>query len=119
MPDTQGLSDEQILDKLRLTEDGKLKRAAIVLFGKDPNRFYPNIQLKIGRFKTDSEFLYQEVIEGNLFKILSDGLQILEYKFIIREVEIEGLLRVQKKGNYPREALREMLLNALVHRNYM
>ena len=43
MPETKGLSLELILDKLRLTENDKLKRAAIILFGKDPNRFYPNI----------------------------------------------------------------------------
>ncbi|MBN2747519.1 MAG: putative DNA binding domain-containing protein, partial [Bacteroidales bacterium] len=54
MPETNGLSTLQILDKLRLTEGDKLKRAALILFGKDPNRFYPNIQVKIGRFGKDS-----------------------------------------------------------------
>ena len=54
-----------------------------------------------------------------MIKIFEDSLEILEYKFIIREVEIKDYFRVQKKGNYPREALREMVLNALVHRNYM
>ena len=119
LPNVTGLDDYQILEKLRLVEGGKLKRGAIIMFGKDPNRFYPNVQLKIGRFINDSDFLYQEVIEGNLIKIFEDSLEILEYKFIIREVEIKDYFRVQKKGNYPREALREMVLNALVHRNYM
>lgn len=119
LPNVTGLDDYQILEKLRLVENGKLKRGAIIMFGKDPNRFYPNVQLKIGRFINDSEFRYQEVIEGNLIKIFEDSLSILEYKFIIREVEIKDYFRVQKKGNYPREALREMVLNALVHRNYM
>jgi len=119
LPNVAGLDDYQILEKLRLVEGGKLKRGAIIMFGKDPNRFYPNVQLKIGRFINDSEFRYQEVIEGNLIKIFEDSLEILEYKFIIREVEIKDYFRVQKKGNYPREALREMVLNALVHRNYM
>jgi ATP-dependent DNA helicase RecG len=40
----------QILDKLRLVEGTKLKRAALILFGKDPGRFFPNILVKIGRF---------------------------------------------------------------------
>ena len=119
LPNVNGLDDYQILEKLRLVENGKLKRAAIIMFGKDPNRFYPNVQLKIGRFINDYEFRYQEVIEGNLIKMFEDSLSILEYKFIIREVEIKDYFRVQKKGNYPREALREMVLNALVHRNYM
>ena len=119
LPNVVGLDDYQILEKLRLVEGGKLKRGAIIMFGKDPNRFYPNVQLKIGRFVNDYDFRYQEVIEGNLIKIFEDSLSILEYKFIIREVEIKDYFRVQKKGNYPREALREMVLNALVHRNYM
>lgn len=54
MPDTNGLSTFQILEKLKLTEGEKLKRAAIIMFGKDPMRFYPNIQVKIGRFGTDA-----------------------------------------------------------------
>ena len=43
LPDTSGLTTREILDKLRLLEKGKLKRAAIILFAKDPNKFYPNI----------------------------------------------------------------------------
>lgn len=119
LPNVEGLSDWQVLERLRLVEDQHLKRAAIILFGKNPNKFYPNIQIKIGRFKSDELFVFQEVIEGNLFKMFEDALDILEYKFIVRRVEIKGMLRVQKPGNYPREALREILLNALVHRNYM
>ena len=42
----------------------------------------------------------------------------LNHKFLVRPVEFEGLQRVEK-GEYPVSALREMLLNALVHRSYM
>ena len=67
LPDVDGLSTEEILDKLRLTENGQLKRAAIILFGKDPGRFYPNTFVKIGRFaKDDTDLRFQEVEEGNL-----------------------------------------------------
>lgn len=119
MPETVGLSTFQILDKLRLSEGNQLKRAAIILFGKDPNRFYPNIQVKIGRFGKDSTDLrFQEVIEGNLVFLLNEVALQLNHKFLVRPVEFEGLQRVEK-GEYPVSALREMLLNALVHRSYM
>ena len=36
MPETKGLSAFHILDKLQLTEGQKIKRAAIILFGKEP-----------------------------------------------------------------------------------
>ena len=53
LPDTDGLSIPELLEKLRLAENGQLKRAAIVLFGKDPGRFYPNTFVKIGKFEDD------------------------------------------------------------------
>ena len=110
----EGLTDWELLTKLRLTNGKQLKRAAIILFGKDPGHFYPNIQFKIGRFADESTLIHQDVIEGNLMKMLQDILEILEYKYIIRKVKIEGYSRVQQHGNYPRVALREMILNSLV-----
>lgn len=119
IPETKSLSTFQILEKLQLTEGKKLKRGAIVLFGKDPNRFYPNIQVKIGRFAKDSTDLkFQEIIEGNLVQILDEVQTQLNYKFLTRPVDFVGMQRVEK-DEYPLDALREMLLNALVHRTYM
>ncbi len=43
------ISTYNLLEKLRLIEDGNLKRSAIILFGKDPGKFYPNTAVKIGR----------------------------------------------------------------------
>jgi ATP-dependent DNA helicase RecG len=119
MPDTNGLTAFQILEKLQLTEGRKLKRAALILFGKDPNQFYPNIQVKIGRFGKDSSDLkFHEVVEGNLVQMLEEVQVQLNYKFLTRPVHFVGLQRIEK-NEYPEPALREMLLNALVHRTYM
>ena len=118
LPD-EDLPIEQFLEKLRLTENGDLKRAAIVLFGKDPGRFYPNQIVKIGRFGTDiTDLKFQEVIEGNLFYVLSETAEILNRKFLIKPIEFRGLQRIEK-DEYPVSAIREMLLNSLVHRDYM
>lgn len=119
MPETKGLSAFQILEKLQLTEGKKIKRAAIILFGKDPNRFYPNVQVKIGRFGKDSTDLkFHEIVEGNLVYMLDEVQAQLNHKFLIRPVDFVGMQRVEK-DEYPVAALREMLLNALVHRTYM
>ncbi|MFN9711262.1 MAG: ATP-binding protein [Bacteroidota bacterium] len=119
LPDTNHLSHLQIIDKLKLSEGNKLKRGALILFGKDPNRFYPNIQVKIGRFGKDSTDLkFQETIEGNLIHLLHEVQVQLNYKFLTRPVDFAGMHRIEK-GEYPVAALREMLLNALVHRSYM
>jgi ATP-dependent DNA helicase RecG len=117
--DTDGLTIPELLDKLRLTEDGKIKRAAIILFGKDPGRFYPNLAVKIGRFSnTNDDILYQEIVEGNLMSMVKSVPDILNKKFFTNKIQFEGFQRVEK-GEYPIAALREMILNALVHRDYM
>ena len=117
--DVLELSDSELLDKLRLLNGNKIKRAGIILFGKDPNYFYPNIKVKIGRFgNDDADLRFQEVIEGNIIELLQEVPQILNAKFLIKAIDFEGMQRIEK-NEYPVAAIREMLLNALVHRSYM
>ena len=119
LPDADGFSTSELLEKLRLSENGQLKRAAIVLFGKDPGRFYPNTFVKIGKFEDDDFTIrFQETEEGNLIQVLDKVLRTLDYKFLIRNISFAGMNRIETL-EYPVAALREMLLNALIHRNYM
>jgi len=119
LPENNGLSIPELFEKLRLTENGQLKRSALILFGKDPGKFYPNTFVKIGRFgKDDADLKFQETEEGNLIALLQEVLNQLNRKFLTRPIEFEGMHRIEK-GEYPVAAIREMLLNALVHRNYM
>ena len=118
LPDVEGLTLEEIFDKLRLSKNGKLTRAAIILFGNDPRRFFTNAFVKIGRFKGGTDLRFQDVEEGNLINLLKSVLERLDHKYLTRSIEFEGLLRLEH-SEYPIPALREMLLNALVHRTYM
>jgi ATP-dependent DNA helicase RecG len=119
LPDIDGLSTPELLEKLRLTSNGKLKRAAIVLFGKDPGRFYPNTFVKIGKFEDDGFTIrFQEWEDDNIIQVLDKVLRTLDYKFLIRTISFEGMNRIETL-EYPVPALREMLLNMLIHRNYM
>ena len=119
LPENERLALPELLEKLRLTENGQLKRAALILFGKDPGRFYPNSFVKIGRFgSNEADIKFQETEEGNIIQLLQAVLTQLNHKFLIRPIEFEGMHRIEK-GEYPVAAIREMLLNALVHRNYM
>jgi len=119
LPEWKGLSVPELFEKLRLTENGQLKRAAIVLFARDPGKFFPNTSVKIGRFGIDdSDLIFQENEEGSLISILQSIVAQLLHKFLIREVSFEGLKRIET-SQYPVEALREIILNCLVHRNYM
>ncbi len=106
-----------ILEKLNLTEDNKLKRAAILLFGKNPQRFFPAAYLKIGKFLSDIDILTSDIIKGNLFEQLDNALEILRGKYLISRIKFEGIHR-REILELPYEALREAILNALVHRDY-
>ena len=108
-----------ILDNLLLLENDRLKRAAVLLFGKNPVRFYINAFIKIGRFgKTSDDLLFQEIVEGNIFELADKTLEILDKKFLISKITYEGLHRVEK-WEYPYNAIRETIINAIVHRDYM
>jgi ATP-dependent DNA helicase RecG len=110
---------KETLEKLRLAIGDKLKRAALILFGNDPNKFYPNIKVKIGRFGiNDADLRYHEVLEGNMLELLKQVPEMLNLKFLTRPIIFEGLKRIEK-DTYPTSAIREMLLNALVHRTYI
>ena len=119
LPDIDGLSTPELLEKLRLAINGQLRRGAIILFGKDPGRFYTNTFVKIGKFENDDFTIrFQETEEGNIIQLVDKVLRTLDYKFLIRNISFKGMNRVETL-EYPIDALREMMLNALIHRNYM
>lgn len=68
--DEDVLSDtnEVLLDNLKLTDNGYLKRASVMLFHPDPEKFVSGAYIKIGFFRTDSDLLFQDEIHGNLFE---------------------------------------------------
>ncbi len=119
LPENDILEIPELFEKLRISESNQLKRAAIVLFGKDPGKFYSNMTIRLGRFgRSDDELKFEETEEGNLIHLLQEVTSQLNHKFFIKAVSFEGLQRVEK-GEYPVAAVREMLLNAMVHRDYM
>ena len=107
-----------ILEKLNLQGDKKLKKAAILLFAKNPQRFYPAAYLKIGKFLTKTEIQSSDIVEGSLFEQITNALEILRTKYLISKIKFEGIHR-REILEYPYEALREAIINALIHRNYI
>lgn len=89
-----------------------------MLFGKNPQRFYPSAYLKIGKFLTKTEIQSSDIVEGNLFEQITNALEILRTKYLISKIKFEGIHR-REILEYPYEALREAIINALIHRNYL
>ncbi|MCK5687104.1 putative DNA binding domain-containing protein, partial [bacterium] len=58
-------SDKLLLEKLHLFEGEYLKRAAVLFFHPDPEKYVTGAYIKIGFFKSNSDLLYQDEIHGN------------------------------------------------------
>ncbi len=110
-------SNVHLIENLQLKEGVYLKRAAVLLFHPKPENFVPGAYIKIGFFESDSELVYQDEIHGNLFEQIEKTTDLLFTKYIKATISYEGLQRVETY-DYPKEALREALLNAISHKDY-
>lgn len=110
-------SNELLLNNLKLTDSRNLKRAALLLFHPDPERFFTNAYIKIGYFESDSDLRYQDEIHGNLFEQVEKTIDLLFTKYIKALISYEGVYRIET-FEYPKEAIREALLNAIAHKDY-
>ncbi len=110
-------STEQLLNNLNLIDNGYLKRAALLLFHPDPEKFVTGAYIKIGFFRTESDLLFQDTIHGNLLDQVEKTIDLLFTKYIRAMISYEGISRVETY-EYPVAALREALLNAVAHKDY-
>lgn len=109
-------SDEGVIERLQLREAGYLKRAAVLLFHPAPDRFVMEAYVKIGYFR-GSELLYQDVVEGDLFTQVDRTMDLLYTKYTRALISYDGVYRVETFP-VPREAMREAVINAIIHRDY-
>jgi ATP-dependent DNA helicase RecG len=110
-------SNEQLIENLQLKEDKYLKRASLLLFHPTPEKFITGAYIKIGFFESDSDLRYQDEIHGNLFEQIERTSELLFTKYIKALISYENLNRVETY-EYPKEAIREALLNAVAHKDY-
>ena len=110
-------NNRELLDKLRLFDGEYLKRAAILLFHPDPERFVTGAYIKVGQFEEDANLLFQDEVHGNLFQQVSTLLDLITTKYMKAMISYEGIQRVETLP-VPYEALREAILNAVVHKTY-
>ena len=116
-PELLSETDAVLLDKLRLFEKSWLKRAAVMLFHEDPERIVTGAYVKIGFFRTDSDLLYHDEIHGDLFTQVDRTLDLLLTKYLRAWISYEGVQRVETFP-MPEAALREAVINAIVHKDY-
>ena len=111
-------SDAALLDRLRLLDGAYLKRAAALLFHPDPEAFIGGAWIKVGAFGTDdADLRFQDEVHGPLLLQVEQTVELLKAKYLKALISYQGLQRIETL-QVPEAALREALLNAVVHKDY-
>jgi len=100
------------------TKKYSVTNAGMLLFGKKPNDVFPHATVKVEVDKKGNlKAVKAEEVKGSLLeqpdkvvKLLSDEMEYF--------TDVKGLKREDRVPEYPIEAIREVLLNAVVHRDY-
>ena len=121
------MSPEKSLQYLGLAEYGmgclRLRRAALLLFGKDINQWHPRCQVRIIRIRgtelktgRDYNVASDESVTGNILQLLTKSWEQLRPHLVETKLNQDALFREQVM--YPEDAVRESLINAITHRDY-
>lgn len=109
---------EEILEKLELKQGDRLTYAAVLLFGREPQRFALQSEVRCAWFKGKESLSFRDmkVLRGNVIGQIDEA-----EKFVMNHIslaaQIKGFLR-EEKWEYPLTAIREAITNAICHRDY-
>lgn len=95
--------------------------AAILLFGKNPKYFLPGCYVQYVHFAGNdkaSEIINEKTFAGSLINMLPQLELFLDYSIVTQRPVPISTLREKTRFNYPQPALRELLMNACMHRDY-
>ena len=95
--------------------------AALIMFGNNPRFFMLGAYIQFVRFKgldNGGEILNERRFEGCLFKVLPELENFIRDGIITKRPVPVSILRERNVFNYPFKALRELLMNAVMHRDY-
>nr|WP_319374708.1 ATP-binding protein [uncultured Methanobacterium sp.] len=107
---------QEILKKLNLLVDGRLTNAAIILFGRNPQKYFTNALVRVLRFKDDVN-IYDRRVTGNLFQQAEEAEEAIKNSINVK-FKIKNKLTREEVWDYPLKAIREALINSIVHRDY-
>jgi len=95
--------------------------AALIMFGKNPRYFMPGAYIQFVRFKGETnggEILNERRFEGCLYKILPLLENFIRDGIVTKRPVPISILREKDVQNYPYKVLRELMMNAVMHRDY-
>ena len=110
-------SPQGLIEKLHLFDGKYLKRAALLLFHPNPEQFATGAYVKLGYFRTNDDLLYHDEVHGDLFTQVGKTMELLLTKYLKAGISYQGIQRVETFP-VPEAALREAVLNAIIHKDY-
>lgn len=120
------LTDSQILQLGGFEIDDRPTLASLMLFGMYPQGNYPQLCItavvvpgyEMGEIGDEDErFLDNKKIEGTIPQMLDGALTFVQRNMHIKTI-VNGEGKREDRAEYPMKAVREIVLNALVHRDY-
>lgn len=103
-----------------MSESGRVTVAGLLLFGIHPQRYLPFSAISIARFmgeEISDEIVDQQVVDGTSSRQVDGALAIVK-RNLFRPSRIQGAKTVDTRFQYPDKVFRELIVNAIVHRNY-
>ncbi len=119
--DELGQSTSTILSNLGMLKDGKISLGGLLLFGKNPQQFRPTFTVQcvsvVGNEISSNEFRdKEEPFTGNLKDLYNQTLSFITRN--LKKVQKEESFNSQSELEIPIETIEELLVNALIHRDY-
>lgn len=110
-----------ILDRLGIRRGGVITQAAQILFGTRFLPDYPQALLKLGRFRgtrITGDILDNKQEHLNAFAMVREAMAFLERTLPLAARFVEGRIEREDRLPVPAHALREIIVNAVMHRDY-
>jgi len=121
LPFDSGTSVRNAFHHLGLVKGGNITNAALLLFGKNQNRFFGTAKIKclwFGGLEIEKPFRSYQIYDGNLFDQVDSAV-----KFVLDAVELpvvqqRNTAQVKREPEIPVFAIQEAIVNAVAHRDY-
>ncbi len=108
---------EKLLEELELIRDSRPTWAALLLFGKNPQKFLPQAVVHCGRIRGRAEIIDHRLVEGTIIDQVEEAMAFIKKHLAVHFI-ISGSPQREEVWEFPLEALREAVINAIVHRDY-
>jgi len=117
----EGEAIEKILTHLNLINDGKVSNAALLLFGRDPQRFFINSEVRCTFFYgniVEKPIPSYKVFKGDVFELVDQTVEYILSKLDYTVGTRSESSSIPGKYEIPKEVISEAIVNAIAHRDY-